>query len=158
MKKIILFILFISTFVFSGCKNNIPMQVKDGDCLEKIKIERNTKEARLKEYNHKYFSSVEAVKAIYLSKGEEKKVTMSLLPLPAGPRELVKELLQNETVQTYEHLSSDLCLNKEENLDKEYTAYFDASHEYCTNECVTEEYKFGVKIDKITGEVKVFGM
>lgn len=147
-----------------GCKKadkevqNIQNSAADGACLEKITIDRNTKEARLREYANQYFTNTQTVSALGLAKGEEKIIGAAELPLAAESRALVEHLLNLEIVQTYAHLYSELCLVKEETVGAEYTAEFDASHEFCTGKCETEQYKFGIKINLATGEIKIFGI
>ncbi len=70
-----------------------------------------------------------------------------------SPREVVEFLLQSQLITTYWHLNSDVCLVSETDLEESYVANFDASHYYCTNECVTEEYSFSIEIDKESGEI-----
>lgn len=69
--------------------------------------------------------------------------------------EVIKFLLESHLVETYWHLKSDICLVEEEDTANAYKAIFDASHDYCTNECLTQDYKFDIEINKKSGEIVI---
>ena len=70
-------------------------------------------------------------------------------------KEIIRELLNSKYISTFWHLDSILCLTKEITNNNEYIEYFDAKHEYCTNECITDEYSFSIKLDKETGSIVI---
>ena len=70
-------------------------------------------------------------------------------------KEIIRELLNSKYISTFWHLDSILCLTKEITNNNEYVEYFDAKHEYCTNECITDEYSFHIQINKKTGAILI---
>lgn len=61
---------------------------------------------------------------------------------------LIDELMKNGDIQTYEHLSAEVCLFNEDLLNPEGGAtlrYF-VEHYYCTNECQTGTYSIRVDL------------
>ncbi|MFH1439315.1 MAG: hypothetical protein ABIG89_02035 [Candidatus Woesearchaeota archaeon] len=74
-----------------------------------------------------------------------------------SPKEIIKNLINSEKISTYWHLGATICLKQELDNDELYFAYFTAVHEYCTNECLSENYAFSVEINKIDGEIVLKG-
>ncbi len=72
-----------------------------------------------------------------------------------SPRAVIEFLLKSHFVATYWHLRSEICLIKERNTADIYAADFHASHDYCTNKCVTENYKFSMEINKNDGTITI---
>lgn len=72
-----------------------------------------------------------------------------------SPRAVIEFLLKSHFVATYWHLRSEICLIKEKNTADIYVADFYASHDYCTNKCVTENYKFSMEINKNDGTITI---
>ena len=68
-------------------------------------------------------------------------------------REAVVNLLNFKYVSTFWHLESELCMVEENTSQKSYKTRFDVVHEYCTNECLTDEYSFSLSIDKKDGTI-----
>lgn len=73
-----------------------------------------------------------------------------------SPADIVNRLIESEMINTYWHIGASLCVVKEEDTDEQYIIHFDGVHEYCTNRCQSESFKFGVEINKQSGEVAVF--
>ncbi len=71
------------------------------------------------------------------------------------PREIITFLLKSQIVGTYWHLHADLCLTQEDEDDVMYRAHFTGSHEYCTNECISEDYEFAIELNKQTGQLSL---
>ncbi len=72
-----------------------------------------------------------------------------------SPWEIIELLLKSHSVTTYWHLRSEICLVEEKDTADIYTADFYASHDYCTNECITENYEFSMEIDKNDGTITI---
>lgn len=62
------------------------------------------------------------------------------------PRTIVEALITSETIQTYMHLDSSVCLARESTENGVYRAQLTGTHSYCTNECITDPLKFTVRI------------
>lgn len=104
--------------------------------------------------NEIWFSDLVVVNAVHtdqsISIGEFSDLSFS----GYSPREIVEFLLSSRIVSTYVHLSSRLCLTGETDTAEKYRAEYSASHDYCTNTCVTEEYEFAIEVDKNSGEIR----
>lgn len=70
-------------------------------------------------------------------------------------RQLITFLLKTEIIQSYWHLSADICLKKESEYAEFYEAEYTAVHHYCTNECIDQPYMFTVVINKNTGVIEL---
>ncbi len=70
-------------------------------------------------------------------------------------KETILNLLNSKYVSTFWHLESELCMIEETNGQKLYRTVFDVSHEYCTNECLVDEYSFSIVIDKKDGVITI---
>lgn len=101
--------------------------------------------------NELYFSDITKTDATRISEPTVIWTYKQLSFTDYTPREVIAFLLTSQLITTYRHLESHLCLTKETDTKTTYTADFDASHKYCTNECVTEKYRFSIEINKATG-------
>ncbi len=72
-------------------------------------------------------------------------------------KKLVSFLLETQIINTYWHISADICLIEEQETAETYTAIFDAKHIYFTNERNVEEYVFAIQIHKETGLIRIMG-
>lgn len=104
----------------------------------------------------KYFSEIGQVDATAIAPGEMKHFGVAILPLVLLPRAMVEKLLRAEKIQTYQKLSVDLEMENEEDNHQFYTAYFSASQKI--DEVTKKDYRFAVKISKVTGEVDVISI
>ncbi len=68
-----------------------------------------------------------------------------------SPQEITTFLLTSQLVNTYWHLHASLCMTAEHDTEKQYRTEFNGTHEYCTNECLSEQFNFHISIDKTTG-------
>jgi hypothetical protein len=64
-------------------------------------------------------------------------------------------LLKSNILSSYDHLNSDICLDSEEDAKETYTAEYDATHYYCTNDCHEADYAFSIQINKNSGAITV---
>ena len=101
------------------------------------------------------FSTLEKADATRINPGENKSIgTFHDLSFKStSPEKLVLFLLESQIVTTYWHLKSDVCLEKEENENGIYKAYFSGLHKYCTNECQSDPLKFIISINRKSGEM-----
>jgi len=103
----------------------------------------------------KYFSDINKVDAIQIEEAQIiGQVTQYHLE-NSTPREIIISLIETQVIQTYWHLGATICLQSEDNTDNTYTAFFTASHEFCTNKCQSKEYSFALFLDKNTGEIRI---
>jgi len=117
-------------------------------CIEKFYIS----EDKILE-NSNYYTDLIEVDATKI-KGEEIIATYKDLDFEVNSeQEVVFNLLKSKYISTYWDLKSELCLVKETSSQKIYKTIFDASLEYCTNECLTKEYSFSLSIDKMDGTI-----
>jgi len=124
--------------------------------IEKIHLENDDKRfERLATKIDDYFSELGQVEAAAVEPGGLKHFGVTILPLFEAPREIVKALIFTEKIQTYKKTSVDLELEFEDDNQRTYTAYFAATENIDGEK---KDYKFGVKISKVTGEVDVIGI
>ncbi len=105
--------------------------------------------------NSDYFSDIIKTDATSIEKatviGKYKQLTFD----KQSPKAVIEFLLKSHFVTTYWHLRSETCLVKERNTADIYAADFYASHDYCTNKCATENYKFSMEINKNDGTITI---
>lgn len=119
-------------------------------CIEKFYI---SKDKTLE--NSNYYSNLIEVDATKI-KVEEIIATYKDLDFEVNSeQEVVFNLLKSKYISTYWDLESELCLVEETSSQKIYKTIFDASLEYCTNECLTKEYSFSITIDKQNGVITI---
>ena len=168
--------IFKKTFVLVGVVAMMTGCGFMGSCVENYSIHGSPVEMALsyvdvetggqmdipanREYFSGYFEGEAAVvNAVMLSYDGSREV-VGTLASDAGisfeDTMFLKGLLVNY-VQTFDHLGSELCLVDLVNDEDRYVARFEASHEYCTNDCYTDEYAFAVEVDKESGVVSVVG-
>lgn len=101
--------------------------------------------------NNTYFSDLTTVDATDTS--ERRMIGTYIGPESHTPKNVIISLIKSQVISTYWHLQADLCLTQEDDTDSVYRAHFNGSHEYCTNECITEDYEFIIEYDKESGDI-----
>ncbi|MBF0105539.1 MAG: hypothetical protein HQM16_09470 [Deltaproteobacteria bacterium] len=99
-----------------------------------------------------YFSDLQRVDATRAMPKMFLLVGKLLKPSFMPPRQVVLFLLESQIIETYWHLESELCLDREDVGDI-YTAHFTGIHRYCTNSCEQDPLNFLVRINAKTGEI-----
>jgi hypothetical protein len=103
--------------------------------------------------NEKYFSTLAKTDATRVTGPTNIWTYKQLSFTDYSPRDIVEFLLTSQLITTYRHLNSHVCLVQETDTENFYKANFAATHEYCTNECITQEYAFSLQIDKQNGTI-----
>lgn len=121
-------------------------------CIQVLFIDESTENTHI---DPSYFTDLETVDATRLTGPTRVGKFNDLEFVVHPPYEIAEFLLESKKIQTYLHLNADICLTNEIETAELYVASFDVTHEYCTNECLTEKYKFDFIIDKLTGEISI---
>jgi len=121
-------------------------------CIQALYIDEYTENTHIALSD---FTDLEKVDATRLKNLTKVGIFNDLTFTKHSPYEIAEFLLETKQIETYWHLNSNLCLANEVETAEIYVASFNASHEYCTNECLSEDYKFDFIIDKRTGEISV---
>lgn len=155
MKKYVLIsfiiLLFIGLLVAGFYLKTKLNPSENLSCINKISVDRfaNTSETIMKAENIQNLEKVNVVKL----------TTKKSIGLYKGtlidPYEIFKLLVQTRKIDTFLHLSSDLCVTKEMTVGDDYIAQVHAKHSYCTNKCITEDYNFEFGFNTKTQEVAV---
>ncbi len=98
--------------------------------------------------NKAYLGSIQKTNATRLPKITAIGTYTDLLQKDKWYRRITEFLLKSWLIETYGHLSADVCLVEEQETKKAYIAHFDAIHHYCTNACIDELYAFSIILDK----------
>ena len=98
--------------------------------------------------NTKYLGDIQKTDAIRLPKIAIIGTYTDLLQKDKWYRRITEFLLKSWLIETYGHVSADICLIEEEETNTIYIAHFDAIHHYCTSECIDEPYAFSIMLDK----------
>lgn len=163
--------IIISTIFVSGCwfkpiddlaNNKVEETIKQPECLAKLDIYRDDSVFKDKNFGDKIkvddkrFSGLTLLDATkpkeYADGGGEKVGKLANLS-DINYRDMAVYLVKNQILKTYVHLGSKVCLVDEnkDKLDTLYVAHFIGTHEFCTNECETEDLDFRVMIEKDSG-------
>lgn len=123
-------------------------------------IFKNGKEIFL---NNKFFSDfkrIDATKSTFKEGGkgfEYVKIgrITNLKLLQLDPYKISQFLVESQIINTYWHVSSQINVFAEENLEQAYIIFFDGYHEYYTDKANRDHIRFAIKIDKQSGNVYV---
>ena len=144
----------VENYSVSGSPMEMFLAYDDADIGGRVEIPAN------REFFGGFFEGeANVVSAVLLSYDGSREVVGTLAPDAEVSFEdtmFLKGLLVNY-VETFEHLGAELCLAELVNDEEMYVASFEASHEYCTDDCYTEEYVFSVEVDKGSRVVSVVG-
>lgn len=165
-------IIFVVVIITSGCwlkpvddlaENKVKEAAKQSECLVKLDIYRDGNSFKDKNFGDKIkvddkrFGELTLLDATkpknYVDGGGEKVGKIVEKLSGAGYRDAAVYLVKNQILKTYVHLGSKVCLadSNIDKLDTLYVAHFTGTHEFCTNECETEELDFRVMIEKDSG-------
>ncbi|OGH71500.1 MAG: hypothetical protein A3G00_02820 [Candidatus Magasanikbacteria bacterium RIFCSPLOWO2_12_FULL_43_12] len=174
-RYIFLFSLFAVVLIASGCwfkpaddlaksndSNKIEEAGKQPDCLFQLDIHRDDNAFKEKNFGDKInvddqrFSELallDATKPKEYADGGGEQVGKLVNLSGVDYQDAAIYLVKNQVLKTYVHLGSKVCLVEEntDKLDTLYAAHFIGTHEFCTNECETEELDFRVMIEKDSG-------
>lgn len=105
--------------------------------------------------NNRYFSELKLVNVVNLKDpitvGYYRNFPFSDLM----ERDVYRFLITSSIISTYSHLGSRVCLEREFNDELSYRSTADVNYDYCTNECVADNFRFDFHIDKQTGKIWV---
>lgn len=153
---------FWFNFFYNTEDNEIEKNMQETKCLVQLNISRNDNAFANKNFGDKVkvndsrFSELIILDATrpknYSDKGGEQVGKLKNLS-KADFRDAAVYLVKNQILKTYWHLGSKVCLIDEntDKLDTLYVAHFTGTHEFCTNECETEELDFRVMMEKDSG-------
>ena len=142
--------------------NQVEKKTKQSECLVQLDINRDDNSFKEKNFGDKVkidyprFGELTLLDATkpknYVDSGGEQ--VGKLIDLKeVDYRDVAVYLVKNQILKTYIHLGSKVCLADEatDKLDTLYVAHFTGTHEFCTNECGTEDLDFRVMIEKDSG-------
>lgn len=96
-----------------------------------------------------------AIKRTSAIKGKEN-INITILKLKSlynklALKDIIRQLMHLEIIETYMHLYADVCLVEENESDNEIILSYSITHHFCTNECQDETEKAVFKLNKETG-------